>query len=295
MKRLITHNGSFHADEILSYIVLKKIFPEHELIRTRDMETIKTGDIIFDVGGKFDPAENYFDHHMNDGPVRKNGVKYSSAGLIWRFFAYQYISKNEIINSNSINDLIIDLDEKVFQLIDKVDNGQIEKVEGLISIQRAVSSFAPSWDSQETFDHCFIKAVDWMERWFENEFNRAVSKLRAEKSVCASFENRKYNRILILDEFKPWGEVLFKHGLDQLIDYVVFYDESNDNWRIQCVPPEEGSFHQKKPLPEEWTGLTNQKLSRIVGVPMVFCHPGRFIAGFENIEDLDTIIEQLYS
>ena len=37
---LITHSGGFHADELLSSVVLTRLFPQAELLRTRDKQWI---------------------------------------------------------------------------------------------------------------------------------------------------------------------------------------------------------------------------------------------------------------
>ncbi|PIZ87309.1 hypothetical protein COX93_01400, partial [Candidatus Nomurabacteria bacterium CG_4_10_14_0_2_um_filter_30_12] len=53
--KLITHNGSFHSDDIFATatlsLLLEKRGESFEIIRTRDEEIIKNGDYIFDVGG----------------------------------------------------------------------------------------------------------------------------------------------------------------------------------------------------------------------------------------------------
>ena len=65
-KKLVTHNGSFHADDIFACatlcLILEKQGKEFEIIRTRDEEMIKTGDYVFDVGGIYDANKNIFDH-----------------------------------------------------------------------------------------------------------------------------------------------------------------------------------------------------------------------------------------
>ncbi|WP_372835405.1 MYG1 family protein, partial [Puniceibacterium confluentis] len=55
---LVTHSGGFHADELLSSVVLTRLFPQAELRRSRAPEWITPGvdRIIYDVGGLYDPA-----------------------------------------------------------------------------------------------------------------------------------------------------------------------------------------------------------------------------------------------
>ena len=70
-KTLITHNGSFHTDDIFACatlsLMLEKKGEKFEIIRTRDEEIIKTGDYVFDVGGVYDEEGNRFDHHQKGG------------------------------------------------------------------------------------------------------------------------------------------------------------------------------------------------------------------------------------
>ena len=49
---LVTHSGGFHADELLSSVVLTRLFPEASLMRSRDELCITpaTDKIIYDVG-----------------------------------------------------------------------------------------------------------------------------------------------------------------------------------------------------------------------------------------------------
>jgi uncharacterized UPF0160 family protein len=54
-KRIImkasTHDGRLHVDEIFALAVLKLIFPDLEIVRSRDEKVYKNADIIVDVGG----------------------------------------------------------------------------------------------------------------------------------------------------------------------------------------------------------------------------------------------------
>ena len=64
--KLGTHSGPFHCDEILALAMLRKL-PEYqnaELIRSRDPSLLGNCDIVFDVGGEFDPVRHRYDHHQ---------------------------------------------------------------------------------------------------------------------------------------------------------------------------------------------------------------------------------------
>src|ERR1035437_8212255 len=94
VNKLITHNGSFHTDDILACatlcLMLEKKGEEFEIIRTRDEEIIKTGDYVFDIGYIYNPDLNRFDHHQSGGAgKRENDIEYSSFGLVWNKFGVE--------------------------------------------------------------------------------------------------------------------------------------------------------------------------------------------------------------
>ncbi|MEK1870758.1 MAG: MYG1 family protein, partial [Ensifer adhaerens] len=75
---LVTHSGGFHADELLSSVILTRLFPEARLVRSRASEWLKPGAdrIIYDVGGQYDAGAGLFDHHQRGAPVREDGQPY---------------------------------------------------------------------------------------------------------------------------------------------------------------------------------------------------------------------------
>ena len=76
---LVTHSGGFHADELMSSVILTRLFPTAELQRSRatDWITPAPDRIIYDVGGAYDPAAQIFDHHQREAPLREDGQPYS--------------------------------------------------------------------------------------------------------------------------------------------------------------------------------------------------------------------------
>ncbi len=65
-KKIGTHNGTFHCDEILAVSMLRQL-PEYrnaELVRTRDQSKLDECDIVVDVGGEFNPDRHRYDHHQ---------------------------------------------------------------------------------------------------------------------------------------------------------------------------------------------------------------------------------------
>merc|ERR1719188_1496471 len=91
VKRIGTHNGTFHCDEALACAMLLCLPAwqgKVEIIRTRDTPILDKCDVVADVGGVYDPAKHRYDHHQRDftGTMTEleKTIKLSSAGLVYR-------------------------------------------------------------------------------------------------------------------------------------------------------------------------------------------------------------------
>src|SRR3546814_13635355 len=89
---LVTHSGGFHADELLSSVILTELFPKARLIRSRAPEWITSGldRIVYDVGGLSDAAAQIFDPNQRGAPFRQSGKPFSSFGLTWQQYGRSY-------------------------------------------------------------------------------------------------------------------------------------------------------------------------------------------------------------
>jgi uncharacterized UPF0160 family protein len=121
---LVTHSGGFHADELLSSVVLTRLFPTAEIVRSRAPEWITPGAsrIIYDVGGAYDADAGIFDHHQRGAPLRDDGQPYSSFGLIWKHFGHAYLAAIGLPEAH-IEPVYASLDESFVLPIDLLDNG----------------------------------------------------------------------------------------------------------------------------------------------------------------------------
>lgn len=98
-----THNGRFHADEVIATRILQFIFEStfnlryqtFHLIRTRDQKVIDTCDLVVDVGKVYDHEKGRYDHHQESCQETFSSttpIPLSSAGLIWRHFGQQFLN-----------------------------------------------------------------------------------------------------------------------------------------------------------------------------------------------------------
>lgn len=284
-----THNGSFHADDVTAYAIIKALHPDADLVRTRDPEVLDKADIVFDVGMVFDRDKDRYDHHMKDAPVRLDGSPYSSVGLVWDEFGPHYLTNVFGIDDEELNFKVWnDIDKSLIKPIDLIDNGKGEK--NSMDIPEIVDAFNPPWDSDENQDNAFEEASKLVGRILDKKVRQALSNQNALTIVEEALMTRENPNILVLPRSMPWQAAVFANDDEELL-YVVY--PQNDMWYLAAVPPEKGSFDQRKPLPNAWGGLTGDDLSKVTGVEgTVFCHNSLFCCGaksFTGIMDMAKI------
>ena len=277
---VITHGGTFHADEVMATVILEKVFGDITVCRTfRVPEDLKEDVIVYDIGF------GTFDHHQKGGNgARENGVPYAACGLIWKQFGPQIVA--DTCNPELVWELI---DRELIQGIDAGDNGTLPKLEypvQAMNISAIISEFNPNWDCEEDTDEAFIKAVEFAEVVFDNTLSSVIAKAKAQKIVEEAIETAE-EHIMVLDQFVPWQEYIFSSTNPKAgeIQFVVFpSNRGGYNW--QCVPDGIGSFGQRKPVPEEWKGLRDADIQKETGIKTAtFCHPAGFIGGAETFAD----------
>lgn len=124
---LVTHSGSFHADDVLAVALATLIHPEAQVLRSRHPGVIAAADWRLDVGGAFDPDAGTFDHHFPGAPVRWNAVRFSTASLLWSVEGVPLLRRlAPHIDGERATRTAAFLDEALFWGIDRVDNGQAD-------------------------------------------------------------------------------------------------------------------------------------------------------------------------
>ena len=124
---ILTHNQSFHCDEVCAYAILNYLHPGHTLYRTRSEKALEKATFVIDVGGIYDPEKNRFDHHQDDFKESffENGfIPMSSAGLVWKHYGKKFLKKyNKKLNDEQIKKVYYSFYRKFIQEIDAHDNG----------------------------------------------------------------------------------------------------------------------------------------------------------------------------
>ncbi|MBD9527989.1 MYG1 family protein [Paracoccus sp. PAR01] len=285
---LVTHSGGFHADELLSSVILTRLHPQARLIRSRDAEWITPAAdrVIYDVGRNYDAARQIFDHHQKDAPLREDGQPYSSFGLIWHHFGRDYLRAMEVPNVDI--DAIHASFERDFVLpVDLMDNGALSPsaagpLLADLTLPMLLESLKPVFDDRtpDADDRAFDRALIVARAFVEASIARKAAKRRAESMVQAAIAAAGEGRILELPMGMPFRSAVVKAGADQLL-FVIHPRESD--WTLTGIRRDEDGFALRADLPEAWAGLTDEALEAASGVKGAkFCHNGRFIAVAES-------------
>ncbi len=270
-KILVTHNSTFHADDLFATATLSIINKGHiKVIRTRDPELMKTADYVYDVGGIYDPSINRFDHHQKGGAgQRENGIPYASFGLVWKTYGEQLCGSKEVSEK---------IEQKLVQAVDANDNGiNLFDVKGEVApytLQDILFVFRPSWKEEQDYDKAFMELVPIAVKIITREIIKTRDELEADSIIKKAYEEARDKRIIILEGHYPWGEII-----DQYKEVLYVISVKSDLWRVEAVRKEKYNFETRKPFPESWAGKRDSDLVEATGVTdATFCHNGRFLA-----------------
>lgn len=282
LKRVGTHDGRFHADEVMATAILKKLY-DIEIVRTRDMETLSSLDIIYDVG------DGEFDHHNIEKQYRENGTPYAACGLIWRRFGTEVIhSMKPELSQEEVVTIFQHIDVSLMQGIDAIDNGVRTAISFIpsMNISTIISSFNPPWDSNlsET-DLQFNEAVKLAYSVLDNVLNEQVAIMKAKAKIAEAYDKRMRKEILVLDKPYPWASILREIDIGKEVLFVIF--PRDGEFLIQTVRGNGYIYGDRKSLPKSWAGKREEELNDLIGIEdAVFCHPARFIAGARSFESI---------
>ena len=269
----ITHSGQFHADDVCSAWLLRKLNPEIKFTRvSRVPVDIEDDAIVFDIGlGKFD-------HHQPDRAVRPDGTPYAAFGLLWREFG------NVLVNGNQD---AFELFDRTYVLpIDAYDNGVKIGIDGpVLMFSVAVATLNQNWDSNESPDKLFEDAINWASFFLDRALESVMSKTRA-KALVEQAISKSTDGILVLEQFAPWQEWVCT-STDPKAQNIMFcvYPSNRGGYVAQGVPKVLGQRGNRLDFPTAWRGLNPAELAKITGVlDAEFCHMAGFIAGASSKE-----------
>ncbi|KAF9764982.1 UPF0160 protein [Nosema granulosis] len=269
--KLITHNERFHFDEVLATAILKKIYPDATITRTRDMDIIKTGDIVYDVGSVFDPETMRFDHHQNsfsETYSEEYNIKLSSAGLIYKYFYEDLLKTYGVENTgDDLYDwLVKKIYKKYFLPADAVDNGvdifgEIKPytIYDLVANLNVLGDDLVCEEQTEQFN----KAVDLVTMDLNNVINHMldswyykfieVEKMLKDHGDYLLISENYINPTLILDVEKKYNKNII---------FLIF--PSVGKYKIRAINENKKTFKSKVPLKKEWRGKREEELKDLI-------------------------------
>lgn len=279
---VVTHDGSFHTDDVFAVATLSLLYRGRiSVIRSRDQEQWRKGDVVVDVGGEYDPNKGRFDHHQENAPApRPNGSPYAAFGLVWKHYGEALCGSSVVARR---------IEEKLVESIDIVDNGAYDLfpfTNGAYpyTIQDCIGTFGLTWKEKNSHtNEAFMRAVSFAEHIISREILKNKDSLEAQEMLRDLYTHSPDKRVMIIDRYMPWKEALI--DFPDLL-YVVIPREDGVTWGVHAVPTERKTFNLRKPFPLEWAGKAGEDFVRVSGVKgAIFCHTKRFIAVASSKED----------
>lgn len=323
-----SHDGIRHADD-QACVALLKLATSGGMTYTptgRTQESQKKlylYDLVFDIGGEYDPDLGRFDHHQwgwctpdtlaecDVKPERpSNGysayaphVPMASCGLFWQSTQelVPMIMRALGVDASLITDGMVGRLHRKFWLeclsgIDARDNG--------VPLPLLQEGGAWSLPQQALFSLGLVELGRMSNpTWREPERSLDEEFLSGGVELFYQVFRRWWHRVLAGElagpivlqhyEIRQNRLVILPHFVPWVrilqkrddVDFVIF--PQNGQHFLQCVPPKDGeTTEQRVPLPKEWAdvGQDREALKRVTGVEdAVFCHANRWICAADSM------------
>jgi uncharacterized UPF0160 family protein len=297
---IATHSGKFHADDVWAVAVLNILYPENELIRTRDPAKIATANFAVDVGGTWDPQHGRFDHHQKGFKgARQSGVIYASAGLVWKehgarcVAAVAHSELECLLDQKDAQQIAYAIDADIVQFLDMADTGAAKSAPGGYGLSAVVSGFNPTWLDEQHAGNVeaaellkqrqFMRAMSFVQDILINAVKYRVGGLLAVQRIRNS-ELLESGKILFLKNgAMPWASIV-RNEMPNVL-FVLSYSIAEDRYLVNTVPVSTETFKARKDLPAAWSGLRDADLAAITGVEdAIFCHNTLFICAAKSFD-----------
>ncbi len=284
--KIAVHSGNFHADDCVAYGIISTIYPNNELIRTRDQDLLTQCNFRLDVGGKYN-GQTDFDHHQRDFKETRpdnDKIKYASAGLVWKHFGEEYIKiKNKDLQKEQIDFIKNEIDYLFIRYVDANDNGISIVDEEAPGFSKIIFLFNYKYGYTNNFG--FVRGALLATDVIDGFIGQLTKYLESEKIVLQALEDNNDSHILFLPQKVAFQDVINRHWDKFLSIQLAVYPETNsEKWRIKSLNNDpKDRFSNRCKAPENWRGLTDENLEKATGIADVdFVHPNGFTGGAKN-------------
>lgn len=283
--QVITHNGTFHADEVFAIAILEKV-KGHPLTitRTRHPETLTQGVanptiFVVDVGLLHEPVQHNFDHHQD------RHMK-SAAGLVWEHFG-QRVCEGSLDTADLVQETLIDL-------VDQMDTNQnniLKTVDTHLpggsggTVSGLIGAFNREPDDDEVQMSQFRKAIDMASIFLDNALFEAT-KIVAQKPIWDARQMLKPHVVRLERHCKGWK----RWAAHEPAIRFCLIPRASKNEAITAVQWQLTSIDAvENPLP------TLETMQNTVSEPSTieFAHKARFLAVFNSEATAMEVVEKL--
>lgn len=245
IKKIITHNGNFHADEVLAVAMLRSHGFNQPVERKRSVEPSEIKDsqvMVIDIGGVCSIDDLNFDHHQ-DASISASNILIAD----W------------LVATGKMEQKVREKIASFLKQISDVDRGLIPNGGPAAGLNAIVRGFNPSVGSPAEFDAEFEKVVIFCQQIIENQIRNAQKAVEDEVRWDA-LERR--GRVAIQEDINPilgWKEMAKRDDI-----LVLVCPSNREGWQIISRNSEEFT------IPPHDT--------------QIFLHANRFMAAYPDRE-----------
>ena len=301
--KIVTHNETFHCDEVLGCGILKLIYPDAVIIRTRDVSIIESCelcDIVLDVGKIYDPNTNRFDHHQesfNDSFSDNYTTPLSSCGLIWKHYGHRVLEAHPKFNvfEKYTEEIYNNIYKSIIHPVDCNDNGisntYVNMVYFPVELSNIVSSFNETHNETSQYDN-FIETMTMCQKIFMNYMNKSINKYveyyEYHDIFLEAFNNRIKPYYIVLNDPQNIHQFLKKYDKEQTIKFIIA--KTNDCYKLWTINKTGGKKFEilMKLISEKQA----QKLK--IGNDLIFIHKVCFTGACKTLESSIKIIDESF-
>lgn len=305
------HSGAFHADDVLSAVLLKELdeYKDAEIIRTRDPAILETCEVVCDVGCVYNHDEKRYDHHQPGWDFKFPGsqVVAASCGTIYFHYGLEIVSK--LLHELNFNDFTDEERKIIWKMlytnfieeIDGNDNGiAAASVEANYSIKTSISMriarMNPHWKEPEADPDVRFKEAMVLMRSDLLRFLRHIctTLYPLEKEVKHAFDTRydlhPSGRAIQLKGKCPFNMAISKVEKEAdkpgEILYCLIPRVGGAEWTIQCVNQNMAMTPRKR---LDWGSLPKEeqdvKIKEACGIDdLLFIHKTGFLGVVKSRE-----------
>ena len=223
IKKIITHGGQFHADEVLACATLRLINSQLPIERKFKISPIEYEDptiLIIDIGRYYNPKKGLFDHHQDK-------ELHASNLLILDYF-YKELGAAYLLNEEDSYKLYVFLNERIFNFVSKVDVGII-KLDDIKNIP-TLNSLIRAFNAVEQRD-MFEGIVNLTAALLDAQIHTFILSLKGEKRWK---KLKKLNKKVMVQEdtnvIPNWKELAKQEGILAMLQ-----PNMREGWQIVSV------------------------------------------------------------